>query len=61
VTVQVGGKTAQLYYSGEMPDGAGVLQVNFVVPDGVAAGDRVPVVLTVGSQQAQSGITMSVR
>jgi uncharacterized protein (TIGR03437 family) len=60
VTVQIGGQTATLMYAGELPRGAGVMQINAVVPDGIALGDQVPVTLTVGSAQAQSGITMSV-
>jgi uncharacterized protein (TIGR03437 family) len=60
VTVQLGGQTAKLLYAGALPQGAGVLQINAVVPDGLS-GDVIPVILTVGSTQAQSGITMSVR
>jgi uncharacterized protein (TIGR03437 family) len=60
VTVQIGGQTVKLVYSGALPQGAGVLQINVVVPDGLS-GDAIPVTLAVGSTQAQSGITMSVR
>lgn len=60
VTVQIGGQTATLMYAGELPQGAGVMQINAVVPDGITPGDSVPVTLTVGSAQAQSGITLSV-
>jgi uncharacterized protein (TIGR03437 family) len=60
VTVQFSGQTVKLVYSGALPQGAGVLQINAVVPDGLS-GDTIPVTLAVGSAQAQSGITMSVR
>ena len=60
VTVQIGGQTAKLKYSGALPQGAGVLQVNAVVPDGLS-GDGIPVTLAAGSAQAQSGITISIR
>jgi uncharacterized protein (TIGR03437 family) len=60
VTVQIGGQTATLQYAGELPQGAGVMQINAVIPDGTASGP-VPVTLTVGSAQAQSGITVIVR
>ncbi len=61
VVLQIGTQTAQLAYAGEMPQGAGVLQINAVVPTTAATGDRVPVTLTVGSAVAQSGVTMSIR
>src|ERR1051326_3277918 len=60
VTVQIGGQIATLMYAGELPKGAGVMQINAVVPDGITVGDRVPVTLSVGSAPAQGGITISV-
>jgi uncharacterized protein (TIGR03437 family) len=60
VTLQIGGQTTNLVYSAILPHGAGVLQINATVPDGIL-GDNVPVTLAVGSAQAQSGITMSIR
>jgi uncharacterized protein (TIGR03437 family) len=60
VTVQFAGQTVTLVYSGALPQGAGVLQINAVVPGGLS-GDSLPVTLSVGSTQAQSGITISVQ
>jgi len=60
VTVQIGGQTSTLMYAGELPMGAGVMQINAVVPDGITVGESVPVTLAVGSAQAQNGITISV-
>lgn len=61
VTVTIGGQTAKLMYAGELPNGAGVMQINAVVPDGITPGPSVPLTLSVGSAPAQSGITVSVR
>ncbi len=61
VVLQIGSQTAQLPYAGEMPQGAGVLQINAVVPANAPYGDQIPVTLTVGAAAAQSGVTMSIR
>ncbi len=61
VTVQIGGQTATLAYAGALPQGAGVMQINAVVPVGIAAGASVPLTLSIGGAQAQTGITISVR
>jgi uncharacterized protein (TIGR03437 family) len=61
VTVQIGNQTAMLAYAGALPQGAGVLQINAIIPDGIATGDRVPLTLTIGGTQAQGGIAISVR
>lgn len=60
VVVQIGGQTATLAYAGELPQGAGVLQVNAVIPAGVAPGPSVPLTLSIGGAQAQSGVTVSI-
>ncbi len=60
VTLQIGGQAANLVYSAALPRGAGVLQINATVPDGITS-DNVPVTLAVGSAQAQSGVTISIR
>jgi uncharacterized protein (TIGR03437 family) len=61
VSVTIGGIAATLNYAGEAPDlVAGVLQINAVVPAGVQTGDAVPVTLQVGSNFAQSGVTIAV-
>lgn len=61
VTVQIGGQTATLVYAGALPTGAGVMQINAIVPDGITLGDRIPIRVAVGSAQAQSGVSLSVR
>jgi uncharacterized protein (TIGR03437 family) len=44
--VTVGGRLAQVLYFGDAPGYPGYNQVNFAVPDGLAAGTTVPVRLT---------------
>jgi adhesin/invasin len=60
VTVTLGGRPAQVAFSGLTPGFAGLYQVNAVVPEGVAAGDQVPVVLTVAGQAGRP-VTIAVR
>jgi uncharacterized protein (TIGR03437 family) len=50
VTVTIGGKVAQVLFSGLTPGYAGLYQVNAVVPSGIATGDTVPVVVDVAGQ-----------
>jgi uncharacterized protein (TIGR03437 family) len=47
VTVTVGGKAAQVDFAGLTPGLTGLYQVNIRMPEGVEAGDAVPVVMTV--------------
>jgi len=62
VTAQIGGQPATVLYAGGAPGmAAGVMQLNLQVPDGVAAGSAVPVILTVGGQSSQPGVTIAVR
>jgi len=51
---------AQVAFSGLTPGFAGLYQVNAVVPSGIAAGDTVPVVLSVAGQTSPA-VTMAVR
>lgn len=60
VTVTMGGLPAQVQFEGLTPSKAGLYQVNAFVPDGVAPGDQVPVVLTVAGQSSPP-VTMAVR
>jgi adhesin/invasin len=60
VTVTIGGKAAQVTFSGLTPGYAGLYQVNAVVPSGITTGDAVPVVLSVAGQTGLS-VTMAVR
>jgi len=50
VSVMIGGKAAQVAFSGLTPGYAGLYQVNAVVPSGIATGDAVPVVVSVAGQ-----------
>jgi uncharacterized protein (TIGR03437 family) len=50
VTVTIGGKAAQVAFSGLTPGYAGLYQVNAIVPSGITTGDAVPVVLSVAGQ-----------
>jgi uncharacterized protein (TIGR03437 family) len=61
VTATIGGQPAQVQFSGLMPGGVGVYQVNVAVPAGVPAGDRVPAVITVDGHGSQPGATVAVR
>jgi CheY-like chemotaxis protein len=62
VHVTVGGEPAEIVYAGEAPHAvAGMLQVNFRVPESAPLGEAVPLVLTVGNSRSQDGITMAVR
>ncbi len=56
-TVTVGGQNANVTYAALV--GAGLYQVNIVVPGGLAAGVY-PVVLTAGGQTSQSGVSLIV-
>src|ERR1035437_9880379 len=60
VTVTIGGKAAQVAFSGLTPGYAGLYQVNVVVPTGITTGDAVPVVLSVAGQTSPA-VTMAVR
>ena len=61
VTVRIGGVAAEVRFAGGAAGQiAGVMQVNVVVPAGLAAG-VVPVVLTVGGVPSQPGVTVAVR
>lgn len=62
VSVNIGGAAAQVLYAGAAPGlVAGVVQVNCVVPAGVAPGPSVPVGLIVGTETSTAGATISVQ
>jgi uncharacterized protein (TIGR03437 family) len=61
VMVTIGGLACQVNYAGAAPGlVAGVLQVNALVPAGVAPGANVPVQVTIGGINAQAGVTLAV-
>ncbi len=61
VSIQIGGLPATYSYAGGI-DGVveGIMQLNVQVPAGVSPG-TVPVVVTIGSNSTQSGVTLSVQ
>jgi uncharacterized protein (TIGR03437 family) len=62
VTVQIGGRSAQVLYAGPAPGFvAGVLQVNVRIAEDFPSGAAVPVVITVGGNASQAGLTLAVR
>jgi uncharacterized protein (TIGR03437 family) len=61
VTVTIGGKSAEVLYYGAAPYMvAGVIQINARVPTDIAAGNA-EVVIKVGNNASQSGITLAVK
>jgi hypothetical protein len=61
VSVTIGGQSAAIAYSGAAPDSvAGVMQINCIVPQSVASGNR-NVVLTIGNASSAAGVTLVVR
>jgi uncharacterized protein (TIGR03437 family) len=61
VSLKIGDVAAVIQYYGAAPGlVAGIMQVNAVVPAGIASGS-VPVVLTVGNASSQPGLTISVK
>jgi uncharacterized protein (TIGR03437 family) len=62
VTVKIGGVDAEVAYAGAAPGlVAGVMQVNVKVPDSVASGSALPVVVNVGGNSSPGGVTLSVQ
>src|ERR1039458_5973278 len=61
VTATVGGINAQVQYAGGVSGlVAGVLQVNIVIPQGIAAGGSVPIVFTIGTVSSQANVTLAI-
>lgn len=60
VGVTIGGVPAEVVFSGLSPGVAGRYQVDAIVPEGVAAGDAVPVVVSAGPQSSKP-LTVAVR
>ena len=62
VTASVGGINARVQYAGGVPGlVAGFLQVNVQIPEGVAIGDAIPILLDFGGHRTPPGITLSIR
>ena len=61
-SVRIGGLPAAVAYAGAAPGIIqGVIQINAVVPNGVAPGPTVPVDITIGGITSPSGVTLAVR
>jgi len=62
VSATVGGVQATVAYAGSAPGlVSGVLQLNIVIPAGVASGSAVPVVVTIGNASSQQNVTVAVQ
>lgn len=61
VTVTIGGQAANWSFAGEAPSlVSGVMQLNVTVPTNIAAGDQF-IVVSIGGNQSQPGVTVSVK
>jgi uncharacterized protein (TIGR03437 family) len=61
VSVAIGGVNAGVLYAGAAPGlVAGLLQVNAQIPDSVAGGPAVPILLTIGNTRSQTQVTAAV-
>ncbi|MGH9455542.1 MAG: hypothetical protein ACRD2O_16400, partial [Terriglobia bacterium] len=61
VTVTIGGEDAPVQYAGGAPGlVAGVMQINAQLPSDLPPGATVPVVVTVGANSSQTGVTIAV-
>jgi uncharacterized protein (TIGR03437 family) len=60
VGVTIAGVPANVQFAGLTPNFTGLYQVNVVVPDGLAPGDALPVVLSV-ARVSSPPVTMAVR
>ena len=62
VGVKIGGVPAQVVYQGSAPmEIEGLLQINAIVPNRITPGSAVPILLTVGQAQSQTGVTIAVQ
>jgi uncharacterized protein (TIGR03437 family) len=60
VSVTVGGIPAEVQFSGLQPEFAGRYEVRVVVPQGIAAGNAIPVMVTAAGRSSQT-VTMAVK
>jgi uncharacterized protein (TIGR03437 family) len=64
-TVTIGGQAADSsnvnFYAGPIPGSMlGLLQINAVVPTGASTGVSVPIVVTIGGNSSQAGVTLAI-
>jgi uncharacterized protein (TIGR03437 family) len=61
VAVTVGGLPANWSFAGEAPGFvSGVMQLNLTLPPGVGSGAQ-PIVVSIGGNQSQTGVTVSIQ
>jgi endo-1,4-beta-xylanase len=60
-TLTVGGAAATLGYAASAPGFIGLMQINLTVPAATTTGASVPVVLTIGTAQSPSGVTIAIK
>ena len=62
ITVQAGGIDAEILYAGAAPGMiAGIMQLNFRVPESISASAAVSVVINAGPYSSQKNVTMAVK
>ncbi len=62
VSVTIGGLNAVVEYAGAAPTlVAGVLQINARIPERVASGNAIPVVIKIGEHSSPPGVTLAIR
>jgi uncharacterized protein (TIGR03437 family) len=59
--VSIGGENAPVTFSGLAPGFVGLYQVDALVPTNAPTGTAVPIVITVGTAQSPSGVTIAVQ
>jgi uncharacterized protein (TIGR03437 family) len=55
------GQPAKIFYAGAAPGMVGVIQVNARVPYGTKPGSKVPLVVRIGKNTSQAGVTLAVK
>jgi uncharacterized protein (TIGR03437 family) len=62
VTVTIGGQSASIAGAASPPGSVpGLLQINVTVPSNAPVGTNVPVLVSIGGVDSQSGVTMAIR
>ncbi len=62
IAVMMGNLPAEIIYAGAAPGGiAGVYQINFIVPNNIAAGASIPISVRSGNNSSPSGPTIAIQ
>jgi uncharacterized protein (TIGR03437 family) len=62
VTVTIGGMNAQVFYSGAVSGSiAGLTQINAIVPPDLTSHGPVPIFISIGGVQSQTGVTVAIQ